>query len=524
LFLTLNVLIVLFSSSTFAVFAFTDNADTKTLVSGVGSAVSGSLSLLTAGFFLIYGSLLVRSLTSDFKSKHATKLFYVANAFSFCLILNSALTFVSQFLPEVFQANFDLLNGLFYTLDIVSLGLVMFLFAKAVREAEAAANKRKYATRSGTKRGTRNSSRRSQTAVHASDVSVRGLSRSAPRPATDRSKAGRDMTTVLESLKEKRLQIEYERAAEKKSKKSKLMSLPALRITRVLDNLRASRQNGEQKKRKRGDPNYSVAPVNDGPTNHIRMVLASLRAQREIKAAKTPKKKTKNKSAPTESIESDDTFKPSRKSRKSSLTVIPGGTWEEEIELDASGGRHRSSDCDTTSQGIDHVSGEPEQSSNSRGDICLITPPARPIPRSHSTNTRWAVGSGSPRETSPLTLRIAAPVHKKTPRKASSNKKSSRKKSAVRNTSIHQRKMSSRRKKSLKQTKSFARSSAQSSSPLALSSLQPRNSEGSVSLKARVSSPLAIEPPQAKFKASPRADVLPSAGSPETTSHLWLAQ
>ncbi len=82
--MALNVVIFASFATSVLVFAFSESERTKTTASLAGSLIVGAIALITAIFFVLYGSLLVRSLSKDFKS--TTRLLYHPFKYSTALL------------------------------------------------------------------------------------------------------------------------------------------------------------------------------------------------------------------------------------------------------------------------------------------------------------------------------------------------------------------------------------------------------------------------------------------------------
>lgn len=70
------------------------------------------------------GLLLVHSLTRDFTSLYAKKLFVLACAFGACFASESVVLFLTVLWEEHFRDNFNLMNGIYFGLDLFGLSMV----------------------------------------------------------------------------------------------------------------------------------------------------------------------------------------------------------------------------------------------------------------------------------------------------------------------------------------------------------------------------------------------------------------
>jgi hypothetical protein len=134
-FWALNIALVACTLTLFCSFAFADDLATREKISKAGSLFMAGSAFGLAAFFLLYGMLLVRKLTSDFPSRHAKKIFKVALGFAVAFSLQSGVNVVSVAAPDVFIEKFDLWNSAYFGLELVGLCIVMFLFKSSVKSS-----------------------------------------------------------------------------------------------------------------------------------------------------------------------------------------------------------------------------------------------------------------------------------------------------------------------------------------------------------------------------------------------------
>ena len=134
-FILFNALV---SSALFAIailMSSTGNLDTQTMLYQTGIGIISSVDILFSIFFLLYGLLLVRTLTKDFSSPYARKLFTVAVLLSASFAFSSGLLLFSVIDEPLFNQYFNELNALYFSLDLLCLFIILALFAKSVRES-----------------------------------------------------------------------------------------------------------------------------------------------------------------------------------------------------------------------------------------------------------------------------------------------------------------------------------------------------------------------------------------------------
>ena len=98
---------------------------------------------LLASLLFTLGLALVYSLTRDFASRHATKLFLIAATFS-CTLLGQAMTLLHQAAqPNSIRDNLNTDDMFYYSLDAAGHALVLYMFKRSVRNAEAERRKQR---------------------------------------------------------------------------------------------------------------------------------------------------------------------------------------------------------------------------------------------------------------------------------------------------------------------------------------------------------------------------------------------
>ena len=124
----------------FAAMAVSSHEQVRVL-SHVGECIVFALCLALATFFAIYGSKLVRTLTKDFKSPYAFKLGATAVSLSVAFLTSGLLLLYGVTNEAAYAAHFDLLNSLYFAMDLVGLAIILLLFRKSVNDADARADK-----------------------------------------------------------------------------------------------------------------------------------------------------------------------------------------------------------------------------------------------------------------------------------------------------------------------------------------------------------------------------------------------
>jgi hypothetical protein len=93
---------------------------------------------------LLFHSNSLSVFSSDFPSKLAKKIFAIAALCSVCFMVEASITIYSVADPITFDINFEVLNSLYLSLDVVALISVMFLFSGSVTDAAEKNKARKY--------------------------------------------------------------------------------------------------------------------------------------------------------------------------------------------------------------------------------------------------------------------------------------------------------------------------------------------------------------------------------------------
>ena len=135
-------------------------------ITRVCSFIVATLYLISSISFAVYGSLLAKSLSTDFPSRHAKKILKVAYMTCVSLAAQSILIIVSFADEDFFFDYFNVLQSLFYTSNIASLVSVLYLFFSAVEGNKKTASKKDTHT-------SRTHTRRSTAGTHRSTVGTR---------------------------------------------------------------------------------------------------------------------------------------------------------------------------------------------------------------------------------------------------------------------------------------------------------------------------------------------------------------
>ena len=133
------------SGTLFALFALMSQSslDRQQKLYESGVTLIAGVSILFAVFFILYGLLLVRTLTKDFASPYARKLFTVAVAFSTAFFASSGILLTSVVAPDYHSKHIINFNIVYFSLDIFVMLIVMGLFAKSVNDTILAARSKK---------------------------------------------------------------------------------------------------------------------------------------------------------------------------------------------------------------------------------------------------------------------------------------------------------------------------------------------------------------------------------------------
>jgi hypothetical protein len=133
LFIGLNVAVVAVALTLFGMVAFSSSGDSGSgsdlsISAEVGSFLIGTLSMATGVGFVSYGVMLTKNLTQDFASKHATRIFRVACVCSVSFVVESVIVVYSAVQTEQFDANFEVLNSIYLSFDLLCMSAVLVLF------------------------------------------------------------------------------------------------------------------------------------------------------------------------------------------------------------------------------------------------------------------------------------------------------------------------------------------------------------------------------------------------------------
>lgn len=129
-FIGISLLVSVLLLGSFAAFLIDESSAES--ISMAGSVMSALFSLVLSVGFVTYGHLLCAKLTQDFPCKHALKLFRIACVASVCFAVESGITLLSAFSPDLFFDNFIVLNSVYFLSETVNLSTVIFLFWHSV--------------------------------------------------------------------------------------------------------------------------------------------------------------------------------------------------------------------------------------------------------------------------------------------------------------------------------------------------------------------------------------------------------
>ena len=116
------------------------NYDLQNKLYEAGIFIISCVSLGYSIFFMLYGMLLVRSLTKDFASPYARKLFLVAITCSICFLLESTLLLYSVIDDTNYNNHLITLNSIYFSLDLLVFCIILALFLRSVSEATKASS------------------------------------------------------------------------------------------------------------------------------------------------------------------------------------------------------------------------------------------------------------------------------------------------------------------------------------------------------------------------------------------------
>jgi hypothetical protein len=135
----------------FVMASVTEDAQQKEKITQAGSLLFASVSCVIAIAFQAYGTLLVRLLTKDFASKSASAIFKLACLFCLSFMGQSVIWAVSTLNSDLFFAKFDIINSVFFSLDLVGHFCVIRMFWKTFNMIREKANEAAAALAGGSK-------------------------------------------------------------------------------------------------------------------------------------------------------------------------------------------------------------------------------------------------------------------------------------------------------------------------------------------------------------------------------------
>jgi hypothetical protein len=130
-----NALVSLLLLSVFVTIAVTSDSELRTEMTLVGSVVYATLSGLLGLSFARFGYGLLIVLSKDFASKSASRLCKVGAVFASCFVGEASIWLVSAVAPDAFFAYFEMINSIFFSLDLLALLCVLAVTYRTLREA-----------------------------------------------------------------------------------------------------------------------------------------------------------------------------------------------------------------------------------------------------------------------------------------------------------------------------------------------------------------------------------------------------
>jgi hypothetical protein len=118
--------------SLFTSLALSDDADQRKSLTLTGTVIYAIIVLVLSVAYACYGYGLMVQLSKDFKSSSAERLCKVGVIFCICFAGEAGIWLLSGMASEVFFANFELVNSIFFTLDLIALICILIVTRKTL--------------------------------------------------------------------------------------------------------------------------------------------------------------------------------------------------------------------------------------------------------------------------------------------------------------------------------------------------------------------------------------------------------
>jgi hypothetical protein len=118
--------------SLFTTLALSEDADQRKVLTLTGTVIYSIIVLVLSVAYACYGYGLMVQLSKDFKSSSAERLCKVGVVFCICFAGEAGIWLLSGTAPVVFFANFEIVNSIFFTLDLIALCCILLVTRKTL--------------------------------------------------------------------------------------------------------------------------------------------------------------------------------------------------------------------------------------------------------------------------------------------------------------------------------------------------------------------------------------------------------
>jgi hypothetical protein len=118
--------------SLFTSLALSNDANQRKALTLAGTIIYAIIVLVLSVAYACYGYGLLVQLSKDFKSSSAERLCKVGVVFCVCFAGEAGIWLLSGMAPEVFFANFEVVNSLFFALDLIALCCILMVTRKSL--------------------------------------------------------------------------------------------------------------------------------------------------------------------------------------------------------------------------------------------------------------------------------------------------------------------------------------------------------------------------------------------------------
>jgi hypothetical protein len=133
-FIGINVIATVLLGSLFVTIGATTNAKLRASLTLAGSITFAIVVFAMSVSYAIAGYGVMKQLSKDFASTSATRTCKVGLVFGLCFFVEAVIWLISGIAPELFFDNFELLNSIFFSFDLIALACILLITRRTLKE------------------------------------------------------------------------------------------------------------------------------------------------------------------------------------------------------------------------------------------------------------------------------------------------------------------------------------------------------------------------------------------------------